>query len=995
MASFEGRPKIYTIPPERGFADDLAFGLLKAAEGKGDFALARSLVLLPNRRAVRTVTEAFVRLSAAGALLLPRLAPVGDIDADEPLGTFAQGLEGEGELAPAIEPLARQIALMRLLQAQDSQRGAADSFALAGQLTAALDTLEVEGRRAADLGELVPGAGLQAHWERSLEVLKVIAEHWPVLLEERGLLDATRRRTLLLQALAARWRANPPDTPVVVAGFAAAPPAVAALMAVVSRLPRGQVVLPGLDASMKAEAWSMIAGGDGAALETHPHYGFARMLAAMQVSPAEVEPWPFVHGDMAGSPPERTALVRRAMAPAAMTTEWQAAGDAAGGLSGVQFLEGATPAEEALAVALAMRQVLKHPGKTAALVTPDRALATRVRLQLTRFGVQVDDSAGEPLASLPAGALMVALAAAAAERFAPVALLAACKHPLVMAGEGRLSWLAQVRALDRLVMRGLRPAAGLAGVQNRIAVRASAEGAEEARLSGREREEVAALGIWWRDEVVPRFSMLDALPALLSANDLLAALRAAAEALAGEGLWSGPAGRALAQQMEALDGCGVDLRRVTVRREEAPDLVGALLDGVMVRPAWGQHPQLSIWGPLEARLQSADVLILGGLNEGVWPGMPAPDPWLAPAVRRALDLPGLARRTGMQAHDFVAAMGAPEVLLTRAVREASAPSVPSRFWQRLQAASGGAGGAGILLPASEALLQAARLMDRPAQSVRVARPAPVPPLAARPKRLSVTEVSTLKADPFAFYARNILRLKPLDPLDADPTGGDRGTVVHRILERWQRAAAAPAGGVEALVDAELERFGDRPELAALWRRRVLRMVEFVRDELARTPEWVPKLPEGRGRWEVAGVVLTGRADRIDTGPGGYRVVDYKTGGMPEVAKVNSLFDTQLALMALMVEAGAVKDLAAGPVAALDYMKLSGGKEAGKMRPALGKKKDAPPVPEHMRAALADFAELVGGYLLGDRAFKAKLHPVYSRASKDYDQLARLAEWLDR
>ena len=997
MASSERRPAVFTIPPERGFLDDLACGLLQQA-GSGDLALARSLVILPNRRAIRALTEAFVRLSEGRALLLPRMTAIGDLDAAEALGSFAEGLEGAGELAPAVAPLARRIALTRMLHGNG--RAAADSFALAGQLAAALDTLEVEGKRAADLAELALGEGLQAHWETSLDALKVVMHDWPALLASRGQQDATRRRTLLLDALRLRWQQCPPAGAITMAGFSSAPPAVAALLGAAVQLPQGQVVLPGLDISLPPETWQLIAGtGEAPALETHPQHGFARLLAAMRVGVGEVQPWPHC-ADSAGSSAARTDLVRRAMAPARLMPDWQALVPAADALRGVQLLEAASPAEEALSIAIAMRQVVKHAGKTAALVTADRALAKRVRVQLARFEIAVDDSSGDPLSSLPPGSLIAALAQAAAERFAPVSLLGLLKHPLVHSGDGRLPWLGQVRALDRLVLRGLRPAAGLAGVRARIAHRATDEGAREARLDARGQADVAALLQWWQLDVAPPLAALDAAAGTptIGLVRLLAALQETAEALAGEALWSGPAGRALTHRLEELQDCGADLLRITLPIREAPQIVHALLADVPVRPAFGRHPQLSIWGPLEARLQHADVIVLGGLNEGVWPGMPAPDPWLAPAVRRLLDLPGLARRTGLQAHDFVSAMGACEVLLTRSAREGEAPSVPSRFWQRLRAAAGDGRGGPILLPETADILHAARGLGIPGVTVRIARPAPVPPLAARPKNLSVTEVATLKADPFAFYARRIMQLSLLDPLDADPTGAERGSLVHAVMQALAAdpsASTASAASVEALVDAAIATLGERPDIAALWRRRVLRMAQWVQQRLAEESSWQPAVIEERGRIALAGIGLSGKPDRIDSDGNTLRIIDYKTGSMPKVGKVAALYDTQLALLALLAEAGAFPAVAGQPVGRLEYWHLSGGKEECVVRNALGAKASLDDMRAHMAAAEADLASLVGGYLLGDRPFVAKLHPVYSRARNDFDQLARLVEWLDR
>lgn len=993
-----GAPHIFTIPSGRAFADDVAAGLL--AESADPLALARTLILLPNRRSVRVLTEAFIRQTDGRALLLPRMAPIADIDPDETLGSFdsadfAAGQFGEeiAEGLPSVAPMVRKIALARLLLAA-GPRGPAEALALADQLAVALDTLNLEGRRAADLAEIDPGADLQEHWRKNQHLLEIILRHWPDILAERGLADPTARRVALLEKLARRWADDPPPFRLLAAGIANAPPPVARLLAVIARLPKGTVVLPGLDLAVERTEWQRIVGEEGGApLETHPQFGLARLLGQMRMSPAEVAVWPYA-SDSRETSPARARLIGRAMAPPAMSGELAAtASDAAAdALSGLRMLEARTPAEEALAIAIAMRQVVEHPGRTAALVTPDRNLARRVAVQLRRFSIDIDDSAGQPLFAVPAGSLLFALAAAIAERFAPVSLLALLKHPLVRAGDARLPWLDQVRALDRLVLRGLRPSPGLAGAGQRIAHRQTKDGRKKARLSDADAEDLKALAGWWKAEVMPCLAPLER--AEWTAASLLEALRAAAEQLAGPDLWAGDGGRALAGLFESLDPAEKDLAAIPVTPEDAPALLRNLTEGVMVRPVWRRHPQLAIWGPLEARLQRVDLMILGGLNEGVWPGTPPPDPFLAPAIRRVLDLPGLPRRIGLMAHDFVMAAGAPDVLLTRSAREGSTPSVPSRFWQRLQAVAGTLPDQPLdLIPGPSALLAAARAIDRPGETIRIPRPEPAPPLALRPRSLSITEVATLRADPFTIYARRILGLNPLDPLDAEPTGADRGTLVHHILERWLREPEVRSAGVEALVDAELAVFSDRPELAALWRRRVERMVHFVVESMANDTEFTPFLPEARGRIDVDGIMLTGRADRIDRGPNGYRIIDYKTGAIPPVGKVKELWDTQLALLAYMLESGGIEGVAPDAVVALEYCRLSGGRNIGATRAALGRRASADEFAAHRREAEAMVRELVADYLKGMRAFTPKLHPIYGRVSRDYDQFARLAEWL--
>jgi ATP-dependent helicase/nuclease subunit B len=975
-ASPEGRAKLLSIPPWRPFADDLAAGLI--ARYPEPMALARTLLLCPTRRAIRALTDAFVRESEGRALLLPRMVPVGDIDAAEIEGwegsPFLAGLDGPADLLPAVAPQARRLALAKIL---GRARGlsAAEALALGGQLGVALDTLEIEGRRAADLADAVPAGGVQEHWAANAAVLQAVMTHWPALLAERGLVDAARRRNLQLTRLAERWAATPPPFPVVLAGFASAPPAVARLARTVARLPQGLVVMPGLDLTMPAESWALIRGEAGeAGLETHPQHGMARLLDAADLSPLEADTWP-VQSPRAGSSPERAALVSRALLPPELTGR-QAVAPVPAALEGLRMVEAANPAEEALVVALALRQVVERPGLTAALVTPDRALAARVAVQLQRFAISIDDSAGVPLKRTLPGSLLLALAAAAGERFAPVPLLTLLQHPLVRSGDARLPWLNRVRALDMRALRRIRPAPGLSGVAHRLAT--TRQGPDD-------------LKDWWDDEVTPLLSPLEPLPR--TAETLLDRLRAVALSLGGDGLWAGDAGRALVRLFEALEACRADLADLPVTAEDAAAFVDGLLADETVRPRAQRHPQLAIWGPLEARLQTADLVVMAGLNEGSWPGMPAPDPFLAPVIRRTLDLPGLARRTGLQAHDFASGLGAPQVLLTRAVREGSAPSVASRFWQRLRAAAGGLPDNGDLSPPAAALLGTARSLDR-ASDVRFDRPEPAPPAGVRPRTLNVTEVAVLKADPFAFYARRILGLKPLDRHDAEPTAGDRGQAVHKVLERVLQEQLSEPESIARLIDAELAKLGDRPELVALWRPRVQRMVEWALDRIADDEQWTPIKWEENGTLEWRGVTLKGRVDRIDSNGKTLRVIDYKTGAVPAAKDVKALYQTQLALLAVMAAQGEFGLAPGKAIERLDYLKLSGGRDPGAVKAALGKA-SAEELEAHVKAALEGYRQLIGAYLLGDAPFRAKQHMVYGRRFRDFDQLARVAEWLGR
>jgi ATP-dependent helicase/nuclease subunit B len=654
-------------------------------------------------------------------------------------------------------------------------------------------------------------------------------------------------------------------------------------------------------------------------------------------------------------------------------------------LDGVRVIEAATVAEEAQAVALALRRALETPGRTAALVTPDRGLARRVAALMERWGISVDDSAGVPLTATPPGTLVLALAEALARGFSPVPLLALLKHPLVSpAGPepaARAAWLGQVRALD-LALRGVRPAAGLDGISARLdEVRA------DPRAGGPGMERLAR---WW-SEVAAMLAPLEMGGRGLTLAGLADALVAAAGALAGERPWAGPAGRALAGRLEGLVAAGELFGVVGVA--DAPALLMALLGDISVRPPWSGHPRLAILGPVEAQLARADLMILGGLNEGVWPAVPAPDPWLAPAIRARLGLGGTARAMGLAAQDFVRGASAPRVLLTRARRDASGPMRASRLLLRLDALAARLNGKGLAQDAE--LLAMARGLDRPALVSPVGRPAPAPPAADRPRRLSVTAVDTLMADPFAFYARTMLRLPVLDPLDQDPGAAERGTLLHAVLEDWLKGGDLTMAALDRLVAAMLARQGGgNPLLRALWGPRAERALRWAGEQVIEGMALgrVPVAAEERGELRLdSDVVVTGIADRVDRMGDGFVIVDYKSGAPPQVRDVLERRANQLPLLALMLQAGGMGTLA-GKVLGLEYWRLKGAAQvAGEVRQALGGHRA--PLEEHLVAVKEEVTALTGGLLCGAAPFRPHVHP--GLVWGDYDHLARVLEWRDR
>ena len=985
-------PSIYSIAAHRGFADALVAGLIPRYADP-ETGLARLTLLLPSSRAARTVTEAFVRLSKGG-LLLPRMAVVGDLDLDETLGALFDTLEAGGggagaDIPPAADPMRRWLRLAGLLDVAGGAKAPKGASLLrqAAEVARTMDRLLVEDIDPADLmsAELLGVLGEQAnHWAASTSSFLTVQNGWLDYLQARGEVDASARRNLLFDAAARRWQEHPPAHPVVAAGVTSASPALARLLRVVCELPQGAVVLPDLDLALDADVWRDlgIAGapedkddppfGRGDAV-THPQYHLKLLLNRMGIARGEVEPWH--RAGLAAAPPERSRAISNLFLPPGASARWASLPAAQRRLSGVRLMESAHPGEEAQAIAILIRQALEVPERRVALVTPDRGLAGRVVAQLQRWDIEADDTAGQPLPQTAAGRLMLLLAEVLAENAAPVPLVALLTHPLVRRDEGRAQWLENARKLD-LELRGPRPAPGL----------------EPLRLLA----EKAGIGEFWdsaESVLVPLCALADEAPLA----DMLGVLTAAGEALCGEALWSEADGRALAHFVEELR----EAAREAGTRLDPRELHAVLrdaMDRISVRPPWGGHPRVAIYGLLEARMARADLVVCGGLTEGVWPASPAPDPLLPPAMLRALGVPGADFRIGLAAHDLAAALGAPEVVLSWARRDEGGPVIPSRFVLRIKAMLGEQ----VTNHIEAETQRLARLIDHAPLAPRYPRPRPMPSAEQRLVDVSATGLDRLRSDPYAFYAASILRLNLLDPLDAEPSAAWRGTAVHKILDRWHKAGGEP-GTLRPIAVATLEEMNAHPLMRGLWRPRLLAALEWIDREgtdLAALGRTVAG-SEVDGSMQVKGVRLKGRADRIDRmADGTLAIADYKTGTVPTRKEVADGYRLQLGLLGLIARAGGFKDIAAAEPATFEYWGLGRDKDRKDEDAAFGyrfdvlkPKRGSPVEPEDFLASTEKFLiDALDRWIIGNDPFTARLN-LDVAGYNDYDQLMRLDEWL--
>ena len=982
-------PRVFTIPAGTHFTDALAHGILKRY-GDDSLDLERVLILLPTRRACRSLLASFLRARGGQPLLLPSIRPIADVDEEE-ISLYGGGLQhGSSERAlkvpPAIPAMRRQLLLSRLILELDARRRprASDGMdhgqavALASELADLLDQMQTERLPFSALEKVVPDQ-LAVHWQQTLDFLKILTEHWPRLLQAEGCIDPADRRNRLLEMQADNWRDTPPDHPVIAAGSTGTIPATADLLKVIASLPNGMVILPGLDQFMDEETWRAVD-------DTHHQYGLRRLLNHLGVPRFDVPVWQ--GADREECLNDRAEFLSEAMRPAETTHAWR------GGkhfvpstLTGLSRVDCPGPGEEARIVALLMRKVLETPGRTAALVTPDRALARRVAAEVRRWDVEIDDSAGQPLGETPPGTFFRLVAQMAAERLAPVPLLAALKHPLAAGGMARVEFRRTVRALELAVLRGPRPAPDLEGLVGAAKI----SSASDVLLSL-----VTDLGsrcsAFLEASRKKSVSIVELLEHHIAACEALAADERSEGA---ERMWGGDAGAELAGFVGELHQAAAGMAPVS--GAEYVYLLARLLGGRVVRPRWGLHPRLNIWGLLEARLQRADVMILGGLNEGTWPPDPHSDPWLSRPMREAIELPTPERRIGLTAHDFVQAATAPVVFLTRSERVEGTPTVPSRWLLRIEALLARFNGE---LTSRHPWLSWQALLDRPETDIGpVAPPEPKPPVSARPRRLSVTDVETWVRDPYALFAKRILRLRPLETIDADPGAMERGIFIHRALEEFLsgHGSELPEDAVDRLVSLGESVFGaalSRPAVWSFWWPRFQRIADWFVGEMRNLADRggaIRTAVEVRGEieFEVSGApfMLVAKADRIDTRPdGSLAIIDYKTGGTPSQKEIVSGLSPQLPLEAWIAQMGGFPDVEAGSISELAYWRLSGGVTPGQITSVRG---DIAGLTERARAGLQRLVDV-----FDDPAtpYRARPRPRHAIRYGDYDHLARVAEW---
>lgn len=985
---------VFNIRAGEDFGKTLAQVLLQETKDR-PHELVRYRILLPTRRACRVLRECFLNLSDGKPMLLPQMTPLGDVEEEDlSLMMFGSG-GGFLDIPQSISPMKRQLLLAQLIwKMPDFVQGADFALELAADLGVLLDRITTEDLDIRDLHKIVPD-DFAAHWQITLKFLNIISEVWPAILQEMNVIDVATRRRMLIHALADHWQNNPPDAPVIAAGSTGSIPATARLLRVIASLPSGRLVLPGLDDVMDDKSWNVIT-------ESHPQWGLKTLLHNINVNRDQVK----ALGDESGESPRRI-LASELMRPAATTDHWK---DFTKNrplstlLDGVEYYPCTTQQEEAQIISLMLRETLEQRDKVAALITPDRGLARRVQAECRRWGIELDDSAGKGLTTTQAGLFLILTANAVESGYDPVALLAMLKHPLCRMGYEREIYENLLAQTESVFLRARNPVQGFDDLMAR------------AKNSGNAALENFVTDVF--STVEPLLSLAGKgrehdFPAIMTTHIRMTEQCARCDGASGaENIWKGDDGEAAALFLSELSLHGGLLGAMDYRNYIG--VLERLMGKVTVRSPYGSHPRLLLLGQLEARLTCADLIIMGGLNEGTWPASASHDPWMSRQMKKNFGLPADEKSIGLAAHDFVQGFCAKKIVLTRAGRVEGAPTVPSRWLQRLDTVMR-SGGSSLETLAIRPLIRWAHEMDTPTEIRPCSRPAPCPPVSVRPAGVSITKIENWVKDPYAIYARYVLNLQKTNPLQRKVDAAFKGDILHKVLDRFVKTYPLdlPDGACARLLSIGqdiLHAYPAQKEELKYWWPRFVRMAEWF---VAHEKEWRKDAKflcsEVKGHLDLTtngrSFRLYGIADRIDRMHGGYALIDYKSGGSYTKGALSSGSLPQLPLEAMIVARGvfgtksffgqedvghgeaATQKIQNGNTVYMGYWKITGGRKAGEL---IELRENLDETIRTVEQGLQQFLDTFYGE--HPAAFLALPNPANVPHFNDYEHLERVKEW---
>lgn len=866
-------------------------------------ALIHHTLFLPTRRSARAFEKCLAAHTEHGLFSPPRIIALTDFPPE------AFDCEQSAILPTATE---RHLLMVELLRGKHfdallgEQKSLPQLLSHASALLDQIDELFLFEVPQDNLSSLVRH-DLPQNQIQALRVLHQVYSEWEPFLKRQGFCDPTQMRVVRYREYIKTLRDYP--HPVIALGIEAAYGFVRDLLKAIMKTRGGAVILGGPEDGELSRRDSEKA--------HHPDFHLNRLLESMGCERSTLS---FINSTK--EHPRRLLLEGVFQNHTNVTTSGPLKEEETKNLF---LLESGTLFEEAEAITLMMAEAVVDPLKTVALVTTNQTLTAYVMALLERFGIKADHSKAHAFRSTPLGRLLLLVASFLVSPYSPVTLLSLLKHPYVSLDQGRLSVLALARFLENNVMRTDRMVRG----ERDLFIKTMPEG-EKALLTKLLNMKERGQNLLHGKEPT---SLAQALLLLQSSLEELC-FKTTLEGIGS--IYDTPEGEKFKGWIASV--MVSPLGKTTLEMQHFPSILRELMDAIPVSKAWGYHPRVFILGPLETRLLSFDRVILADFNEGRWPRKSSDAVWMNQRMRQDVGIVSDVIQMSQEADDLRALLSLKEVFITRALRVDGSPSVPSRWLLRLQAFCTQKN---VQLSSVDHYKEWARLIwHEPLKKVNpllrpLEKPMALPPLGARPKRLTISGLNLLKRNPYAFYVNSILKLNALKPLIHQLDALQFGVRLHQVLADAlileDSGSRLTHDVLNALGGRIFASYTSSPLWRYFWQHRLNECFDHFLS-LDKNLSYAPQKRFGEVKvtfpfhTDFGDFEIIAKADRLDLiTPHGAVLIDYKTGRTPTASSIKKGEDIQLALEGVMVNEGAFRICDAQVTKGLEYWDLKNGR----------------------------------------------------------------------
>lgn len=957
----KNRNNIFNIAFSCSFWDKIA-DIYTERFKDNNFKLASVLFLVPNRRACQSLIDAFIRKQGLKPTILPQIVPITEIDDEELFfNNFDLEKDSENEAIP-IGKEERLFIFTKLIMSKPSDFGIkqislAQAFNLAMELANLIDIVNNYDLSFSNLQNLVPEK-YATHWQETLELLKIITEFWPQILKDRNAIDSSDYKRQLLFRQADIWKKQNSDKIIVAAGITASFPAIVYMLKTIINLKNGELYFAGIDYFADNNYWDNIS-------ESHPQFELKELLRLLDLKRSEITNLYDI------KTPDREKFISEIMRPACVSYEWRNLDnkiDLPSAINGLELLETKTQRDEAIAIALKMREILNIPEKTIALVTYDRNLARRVASELSRFDIKIDDSAGIPLSLTSIGVFLRLIAEASYNIESNTYIASLLKNPYSLFGEDASDFRKKAYSYEVSIRKTYKSDNNdneildfISNVKNILKPFSDILHSEE---------------IDFNETFIKHIELAETIAS--SSNN--------------EGkylLWKGDIGKSATSFITKILESSKVLGKINGK--DYISFLCELMSTQSVRSSFGTHSRLKILGPIEARLNHFDYIILGEMNEGIWPKSDKADMWMSRPMKIDFGLPLPEKNIGILASDLCSFLGCKNVIITRAERIDGTPMKKSRWLLRIETVLN-ALSLDIKDITNSNLSSFASFIDRSDCIVPIKPPAPCPPLNIRPRKLSASAVDLLISDPYSVFAKYILKLYPLKDLDVTIDQRDYGNVIHAIIEEFNNLypAQLPDDAYNKLIDLGKKHFAKNNierEIETFWFPKFEKTISWMLKQENTYRENVKKIyneTSGEVCYDTpnGNFIFTAKADRIDYLKNGFiNIIDYKTGTIPTKKQVDNGFALQLTLEGLIAKKGKFEGFSNNKVSKLIYWQL------GKKHLEIDTNES-----DILDKTEQYLLKLISMFDFETTPYLSRPNPKYIPKNKDYEHLARVKEW---